>query len=221
MTALALWLALGDKEDLVAAIAKLREARSYAFTWSGGWSSNEQKGAGEVEKSGLVHARWPSFEYAAAGGRLMYRVGGEWTDGKGASDLYRSVAYPLLLRLGDLLDLAEKAEKVAFSEGAFAVAVKGGDLRAAIEGFLPEGQRAGWDKYDTESFAWESSSGTLKISVDLSTGRVRRVALDFSMEMKSGRAARDFGAEFSIDGVDATRVKIPAELKKPLGLGEG
>lgn len=226
---LAVFLMLGDKEELVAAVEKLREARSYGFAWRGGWAGNEQEGSGETEKSGLTHARFPAFEYAAVGEKRMLKVGGKWSAPDAAPELFRNVGYPQLLTLPALLGLAAGAETVRAGEAlvvggaecrTFVAAIRGKDLRAALEAFLPEPQRAAWNKYDGESFAWGASTGTVTVAVD-ETGQVRRVSLSFSMEMTSGRPAREFSAEFSIEKVDASRVKLPAELKKPLGLGEG
>lgn len=223
----------GDKEDLAAAIRKLREAKGYSFKWNGLIQGQQQDGDGEFEKPGLWTLRHPVFEYIQAGDKARAKVPQQtqqrWIDPtQGATFFWYQ--YNMFLYSADLLlESAAKADKVAAGAKAAVGGVEcqtlktdvaGKDLRAAVGKFMVQSTKAQWTNYD-QYYDWDQSSGSITIAIDTKTGWIRRISLDFSMQMKQNNQAQPYTAEFTLDEFDSARVKVPKALKKELGLGEG
>lgn len=226
--------ALGDKEDLAAAVKKMAEAKSFAYKSNGGWSGQALEGSGEFERPGVWTVRHPQFQWIQAGDKARFKgneTTNRWSDPASSSNSPWYLYTMFLYRPDIALDAATKAEKVTAGGkvaaggvdcASYKVEVSGKELRAALGRLISESMRKSWEQQDN-SYDWESSGGTIEVAVDRESGWVRRVGLEFTLQYKRevGAGGQPMNVEFTLDGFDATRAQIPKDQKKALGMGEG
>lgn len=227
-------LLLGDKEDLAAAAKKMAEAKSFGYKSTGGWSGQSMEGAGEFEKPGMWTVRHPQFQWISVGDKARIKANDQtnrWYDPDKANN-YFWYQYTMFLYRPDIaIEAAAKAEKVTstgkVSAGGvdctnYKVDISGKELRGAVEKFMSESMKKNWEAQD-QSYDWETSNGTIEVSVDRDGGWVRRVSLEFTLQYKRevGAGGQPMNVEFTFEGFDGTRAQIPKDQKKALGLGEG
>lgn len=235
--ALALILIAQDaKADLAKAIEKFKTAKSYAFkghapaSLDGGPDTE-----GEFEGPAVWSIRRANFEVAQSGDKNRYQIIGQagerkarpWSDPStetSGKTLWHFVGgYLFMFRPDLLLEIAGKADKVEVGKDeaidgveckTYSVDALDKDLHTAVLRFMPEIQKRAW-KNIYEPGKSKEAPITIEIVVDPNSGWVRRV------ELRYWKGGVEGSAGINLDGFDNTKAKVPKELRKELGLGEG